>query len=300
MVEFITVFLISYIWHALGITIGYHRLLSHRSFSCPKFVEYFWVMGAYLAFEGSPIWWATVHRAHHKYSDTPLDPHSPKNGIYNAQIGWMLKEGYPASFSPEKNAKDLIKDPVYRFLEQGGVWKRNHQLALFLNLAVRALIWVVFGWQAALASLLAGLIVLQVPLLLNVVCHIPKLGYRNYAHNDDSVNVWWVALLAMGEGWHNNHHASPGSARTGMRPWEIDVSWMTIKAMKWLGLVGRVNEATHESLVEKFKNNAIKARKEAMREKMTVRLGHAVRRKPALAPVALRTYDRRARVRVRN
>lgn len=298
MVEFMTVFIISYIWHALGITVGYHRLLAHRSFSCPKLVEYFWVAGAYLALEGAPIWWATVHRAHHKYSDTPLDPHSPRNGLYQSHIGWMLDKKYPENYSPEKNAKDLLKDPVYRFLEQGGNWTRNHQLCLGLNLGVRAIIWALFGWQAALASMIAGLIVLQVPLILNVVCHIPKLGYKNYAHNDDSVNVWWVALFSMGEGWHNNHHAAPGSARTGMRPWEIDISWMTIKAMQWLGLVTRVNETTHEQLAAKYKLQNINARKSEMRSRMVTGMGHR-RRVPAPIAVPLRTYDRRARVRTR-
>jgi fatty-acid desaturase len=98
-----------------------------------------------------------------------------------------------------------------------------------------------FGWQVALASLLGGVGVLQIPLMLNVICHIPRLGYKNYALNDDSVNVWWVGILAMGEGWHNNHHAAPGSAKTGMKPWEIDVSWLLISLMQRLGLTSRVN-----------------------------------------------------------
>ncbi|HEY9714495.1 MAG TPA: fatty acid desaturase, partial [Chroococcales cyanobacterium] len=98
-----------------------------------------------------------------------------------------------------------------------------------------------FGWQVALASLLAGLAVLQIPLMLNVFCHMPRLGYRNYGSTDDSVNVWWVGLLAMGEGWHNNHHAAPGSAKTGMRFWELDVSWLIIRTMKRFGLISRMN-----------------------------------------------------------
>jgi stearoyl-CoA desaturase (delta-9 desaturase) len=269
MLEFIIVFALSYLWHAMGVTVGYHRLISHRSFACPKFVEYFWVLGGYLAFEGSPIWWATIHRAHHKFSDTELDPHSPKFGLFRAHTGWMLNDKYPADFSPQKNAKDLMADPLYRFLDQGGNWRKNHMLALVLGIAARVVVLLLFGWQAALASILAGVVVLQIPLILNVVCHIPKLGYKNYRSGDDSVNVWWVALFSMGEGWHNNHHASPGSARTGMRPWEIDISWLTIKLMKKLGLVTRINEATHEQLIAK--SNREKATQEKLKGVLAAR-----------------------------
>src|SRR5687768_11947608 len=93
----------------------------------------------------------------------------------------------------------------------------------------------------ALASLLAGVAVLQIPLMLNVVCHIPWLGYKNFKCADDSVNVWWVAVLAMGEGWHNNHHAYPGSAKSGLKPWEFDFSWEVISMLKKLGLVTRTH-----------------------------------------------------------
>jgi stearoyl-CoA desaturase (delta-9 desaturase) len=254
MIEFVAVFLICYVWHGLGVTIGYHRLLSHRSFSCPKLVEYFWVLGGFLAFEGSPIWWATIHRAHHRHSDTALDPHSPRYGLANSFTGWMGEKTYAAHINPALQSKDLLNDPVYRFLEQDGVWLRAHFWSFFLGFSFRLLILISFGWVPALASLLAGLAVLQIPLMLNVVCHIPKLGYKNYVTKDDSVNVWWVALLAMGEGWHNNHHASPGSAKSGMRPWEIDVSWLTISLMKRLNLVWRVNAWTHEQILKRQQN----------------------------------------------
>ncbi len=241
MLEFIVLFLVLYVWHALGVTIGYHRLLSHRSFECSKPVEYFWVLGGYLAFEGSPIWWSTIHRAHHRHVDTPLDPHSPRYGLKNAHVGWLTHEVYPDHINPQQQAKDLLKDPFYRFLEQGGKWHRAHALALSLNLLLRVVLFLCFGWGVALASLLAAVMVLQIPLMLNVVCHIPKLGYKNFANNDDSVNVWWVAILSMGEGWHNNHHVYPGSAKTGMAPWEIDVSWLIISLMKKLKMAWRVN-----------------------------------------------------------
>ncbi len=250
MVEFILVFIISYVWHAMGVTIGYHRLLSHRSFSCSKAVEYFWVLPGFLAFEGSPIWWSTIHRAHHKYVETVLDPHSPRaRGIKYAFTGWLAEKQYESHLDPAVQCKDLISDPIYRFLEQGGNLPRGHALGFACCFAFRLILWALFGWQVALASLLAGVAVLQIPLLLNVVCHLPKFGYKNYALSDDSVNVWWVGLLAMGEGWHNNHHACPGSARSGMLPHEFDASWLMIKFMKKLGLIQRLTVADHDTLI---------------------------------------------------
>jgi stearoyl-CoA desaturase (delta-9 desaturase) len=241
-IEFLVLFLIFYIWHGLGVTVGYHRLLSHRAFACPKFVEYFFVLAGYLAFEGSPIWWATIHRAHHRWVDTPLDPHAPKYGIYYAHVGWLGNRSYASHIDPQTQAKDLFKDPLYVFLEQGGNLPRAHALVFSLGLAFRLLLLLAFGWVPALASLLAGVAVLQIPLMLNVVCHLPRLGYKNFALDDDSVNVWWVSVLAMGEGWHNNHHASPGSARSGFRWFEFDLSWLIICAMKRLGLAGQIND----------------------------------------------------------
>lgn len=254
MVEFLAFFLVFYVWHTMGVTIGYHRLLSHKSFDCSRAVEYFWTMGGYLAFEGSPIWWATIHRAHHRYDDTALDPHSPRYGLFRAHIGWLLEPGYKSHINPVMQAPDLVRDPLYSFLEQGGDWHRAHWLALLICIIFRLLIFFSFGWVPALASLLAGLTVLQIPLMLNVVCHLPRFGYRTYSVDDDSVNVWWVSLLAMGEGWHNNHHASPGSAKTGLKRFEFDPSWLVIAGMKKLRLVGRVNIATHEQIMRRMDN----------------------------------------------
>ncbi len=250
MLELVLLFVIFYTWHALGITIGYHRLLSHRSFSCPKLVEYFWVLPGFLAFEGSPIWWASMHRAHHRHVDTPLDPHSPRFGFMQAYSGWLSEKQYPAHIDPAVQSKDLLKDPLYRFLEQDGNLMRGHAVGFFFALAFRVVLGLCFGWPVALVSLLAGLAVLQIPLMLNCFCHIPKLGYKNYQVDDDSVNVWWVGILAMGEGWHNNHHASPGSARTGMRLWEFDLSWLIISFMKKINLVQRVNVASHRQMLK--------------------------------------------------
>ncbi|MBZ0185131.1 MAG: acyl-CoA desaturase, partial [Candidatus Obscuribacterales bacterium] len=176
MLEFLLLFIAFYAWHAIGVTVGYHRLLSHRTFACSKIVEYLLVLPGYLAFEGSPIWWSTIHRAHHRHTDTELDPHSPKFGLFYAHVGWLLEPGYQPHVDPSCQSKDLLADPVYRFLEQGGSWPRAHALTFFICLSLRVVILLVFGWVPALASLLAGLAVLQIPLMLNVFCHIPRLG----------------------------------------------------------------------------------------------------------------------------
>jgi sn-1 stearoyl-lipid 9-desaturase len=241
MVTFAAVFLVSYVLHGFGVTIGYHRLLSHRSFRCNKFVEYFWVFWGYLAFEGSPIWWAAIHRAHHKYVDTPLDPHSPRYGKFHSWFGWLLEPTYPAHVIPEDTCKDLMQDKLYLFLDQNKNIPRMNVLNLGCNIAFRGILWAIFGWEVALASILAAAMVMQIPLALNLFCHLPNLGYKNFATEDDGVNVWWVGLLGLGEGWHNNHHAYPGSARNGMMAWEFDASYLTILFMRKLGLVQWLN-----------------------------------------------------------
>lgn len=230
-----------YLWHCFGVTIGLHRLLSHRSFRCSKLLEYQWVMAAYLAFHGSPIWWATMHRAHHRHVDTPLDPHAPAYGVLQAYAFYMPFK-YADHIDPHKQSPDLVKDPLYRLLECGGNWRVGYALNVVICIAFRVALFYLFGWQVALASLIAGIIALNVPLILNVVCHIPKLGGRNFETADDSVNVWWMGLLCLGEGWHNNHHAHPAAARSGVRKREFDASWLIIRTLQRLSLVTHVNE----------------------------------------------------------
>jgi sn-1 stearoyl-lipid 9-desaturase len=250
-ITFIIIFVLSYAWHMMGITIGYHRLLSHRSFRCPKLIEYFWILGGYLAFQGSPIWWITMHRAHHRYTDSTLDPHSPRLSSWRyAYYGWIKEPGYPQHIDPIMQCKDMGKDPLYKWLEQGGNWRKAHKLCFWLAVLFRMALLLCFGWVVALASLSAALVVQQIPLLLNVVCHIPKLGYKNYLTPDGSVNVWWVAILTAGEGWHNNHHAFPGSARSGLRSFEFDPSWLTLRLLKLVGLISWMRE---ESILSKYK-----------------------------------------------
>jgi fatty-acid desaturase len=229
-------------WHVLGISIGYHRLLAHRSFRCPKAVEYFFVMAGYLGFESSPIWWATIHRAHHRYVDTPLDPHSPRFGNYQAYMGWIFTPKYPEHLDPKVLAPDLVKDPLYKLLERRNNWHTSHLTNTAIGFGTRLILWIFFGWKIALASILAGLIVQQFPFVVNLLCHKRRLGYKNFEGDDDSVNIWWLNGIALGDNWHNNHHAFPGSARSGFRWFEIDLSWLVIRLLALLGLASHVNE----------------------------------------------------------
>ena len=234
-----------YLWYATGIAIGYHRLLSHHSYKCKKIFEYFLVLGGYLAYQGSPIWWTAMHRAHHKHVDTELDPHSPLFGFWRGYAGWIGPHtlAYPPHINPRVQCRDLYKDPLYVFLEQENKPLRT---AIYLNILVaivfHATTSLIFGWQVGLAGLIASYVVFQVPLIVNTCCHIPKLGYKGFHSADDSVNVWWLGILAVGEGWHNNHHAYPGSARSGLRAHEIDFSWMVVRFAKMIGLVSHINE----------------------------------------------------------
>src|SRR4029077_5031436 len=134
-----------------------------------------------------------------------------------------------------KVSPDLVSNKLYKLLDCGGNVGLASFYNLIFNIVFRLGLWAIFGWRVALASLIASMMVFTVPLFLNVVCHLPGAGYKNFATKDDGLNVWWVGLLGMGEGWHNNHHAFPGSAQTGLRWFELDVSWLTIKLGKVLG-----------------------------------------------------------------
>jgi sn-1 stearoyl-lipid 9-desaturase len=231
----ILVFLISYHVHGLGVTVGYHRLLAHRSFRCNKLVEWFLVTAGYLALEGPPIWWAGIHRVHHKYADQDLDPHTPLHGKKWSYYGWIMKPD-PPHVDLKNQCRDLFKDPYYAWIERTG-----DPLIVSANVGFRLILWLLFGWQVALVNTIAALAVLQMPLILNTFCHIPKFGYKTYDTKDNGVNVWWVGYLVGGEGWHNNHHAFPGSARHGFKFFEADLSYGVIRLLQMLGLASRVN-----------------------------------------------------------
>lgn len=232
------VFFFFLVWHGFGTAIGLHRMMSHRALKAVKWLEYFLVLGGIMGFQGSPTWWVAIHRAHHKYSDQELDMHSPTHGFRWWNYSWFLKPTYPDHINPKTQCADLLKDPVYRFLEQDGDWVKAQWLNFFgVAVVARFLLLPILGWKLLAVSFLASVLFFQMPLFFNQVCHEAKNGYKNFQINDDSVNCWWVAILWFGEGWHNNHHAIPGSPKAGIRKHEIDISWIVIRLLAACRLV---------------------------------------------------------------
>lgn len=242
MLEIILSFMVCLVFCTLGTTIGYHRLLAHRSFRCPKAVEYFFVGCGYLAFQTSPIWWASMHRIHHKYSDQEKDPHAILHGWRRSVYGWIFDERYPEYLDKNQVSPDLMSDPIYRFLDCNGDVQKGHLLNGFLNFICRFAMVPFFGWKIALGSLLAGLAMQQITLWFNLVSHMPQWGYKNYDTADDSTNNAFLTVLTLGEGLHNNHHAVPGSANNSMTKDEIDIGWWIISGLRKVGLVSWAND----------------------------------------------------------
>ena len=218
---------------------GYHRLLTHRSFQTPKLVEYVLTFLGTLANQGGPLRWVAVHRMHHQHSDTEGDPHSPRDGIWWAHLLWWMPH-IPALDDPgyyERYVPDLVKDPVLCFLQ------RFH----FLGSLVLAGLLFTLGevWSGVgLSWLVWGMFVRTTLLyhatwLVNSATH--SWGYRSYATRDGSTNLWWVALLTLGEGWHNNHHAFPRSARHGIRWWELDLTYCLIRLLALMRLAKQIH-----------------------------------------------------------
>jgi stearoyl-CoA desaturase (delta-9 desaturase) len=218
-----------------GIGMGYHRLLTHRSYRVPKPLEYFFAICGTLTLEGGPIFWVATHRLHHQRSDQPGDPHSPKDGPWWAHMGWIVfgETKHNATEMMGKYAPDLGRDPFYR-------WLNTYH---YVPLVIMGLVLLGFG---GLSMLLWGVCVrvvagLHATWLVNSATHL--WGKRRFRTRDDSRNNWWVALLTFGEGWHNNHHAHPASARHGLTWAELDLTWLQIQLLAWLGIAKKVQVA---------------------------------------------------------
>lgn len=238
LLTFLLVFFIQWLWSGLGITLCYHRSLTHRAFTMPKWLEYFFVWGAYLAFQGSPIEWAGSHRIHHRYADTAKDAHSPVvYGFRQSFIGWIYKtQLYMTPSDVRKAVPWLAKDRLYRWMGEGVLNSRPYQMFSFV-LGFSIILAFFFGIYVGVASLLARVVVFFSPLLLNSICHMEQFGYRNFETPDKSQNVWWVALLTMGEGWHNSHHARPSRCSHQVKWWEIDMTHYFVLLLKRFGLI---------------------------------------------------------------
>jgi stearoyl-CoA desaturase (delta-9 desaturase) len=230
-----TVFLY-YVTIGLGISMGYHRLHTHRSYRVPRALEYFFAVCGSLTLEGGPIFWVAIHRIHHQKSDQPGDPHSPRDGAWWAHVGWIIfgEANHNNTRLLSKYAPDLAKDPFY-------VWLNNYH---WVPLAVLGILLAALG---GLPLFLWGICVrivvgLHATWLVNSATHL--WGRRRFETRDDSRNNWWVALLTFGEGWHNNHHAHPTSARHGLAWYEFDPSWILLKVLRFAGIAKSIKIAS--------------------------------------------------------
>ena len=223
---------------AWGVTLGYHRLLTHRSFATYKWVEYMLTLFACLSWQGGPIKWVGTHRLHHAQSDLPGDPHSPKDGFCWSHVFWILHSARPDE-DPYSVTKDLQKDPVMMFFDKYWYVPQFFAAALLFGLGW----WLMGSLAIGFAWVLWGICLRTVVMyhatwFVNSAAH--TWGYRNFETEDDSRNNWWVALVSFGEGWHNNHHAQPRSAAHGMRWFEFDITYWTILTMRTIGLAWKV------------------------------------------------------------
>jgi stearoyl-CoA desaturase (delta-9 desaturase) len=241
----VAVFLIMYVLTGLGVTVGFHRHLTHRSFKTHRWLRGLLAVLGSVAIEGPVISWVADHRKHHTYSDQEGDPHSPHvghdgglrgalKGLAHAHVGWLFIHTHRGA--RKRYARDLIEDPVISFVDRTFlVWALGgFAVAFGLGYAIGGTL------DAALTGLLWGagvrmLVVHHVTYSINSLCHF--FGRKRFPTGDESRNLFWLALPTFGESWHNNHHAFPTSAFHGMRRWEIDPSAIVIRSLERLGLV---------------------------------------------------------------
>jgi sn-2 palmitoyl-lipid 9-desaturase len=218
---------------SLGICLGYHRLLSHRSLRVPKAIEYFLAITGALALQGSPISWVSGHRLHHAHTeDIEQDPYSAKRGFWWSHMLWMFYRR-PQFFEYEfykRYAPDLNRQAFYRWLD------RYH---ILLQIPFGLGLYLLGGWSFVVYGLfLRAVLLWHSTWLINSAVHMT--GYRTFNTNDNSRNLWWAALLTYGEGWHNNHHAHPNVAKAGLKWWEVDTTWTVIQLMMFMGIATNV------------------------------------------------------------
>ncbi|MBF2079673.1 MAG: fatty acid desaturase [Synechococcales cyanobacterium T60_A2020_003] len=227
------VIVLHWLFGSIGICLGYHRLLTHRSFQVPKPLEYAIAIIGAMALQGGPIFWVSGHRRHHLYTeDVDKDPYSARRGFWWSHMLWLLHKRADVFSRNEyqKYAPDLARDPFYRWLDQ---------YFLLLQIPLGIVLYLCGGWSFVLYGLVIRTVLLwHSTWLINSATHMT--GYRSHPSNDNSRNLWWAAILTYGEGWHNNHHAYPNVAKAGWRWWEIDMTWWAIVLLQQLGLARKV------------------------------------------------------------
>jgi stearoyl-CoA desaturase (delta-9 desaturase) len=218
-----------YFFVAMGVTIGYHRYLTHRGFRAPSWLKVVLLILGTMSLEGTPLTWASTHLEHHAKSDREGDPHSPVEGFVHAHLGWIF-DGFTAN--PAKYGPWLLKDPIVMFVTRTS-W--------FWDILSLAIPFAIDGWRGLIwGGLVRIFLVHHVTWSVNSVCHV--FGKRPFKTGDRSTNNWLVGLLAGGEGWHNNHHAFQRSAYHGLFWWQFDLSGLIIRTLEALHVISEVQK----------------------------------------------------------
>jgi stearoyl-CoA desaturase (delta-9 desaturase) len=239
-----SIFGVMYLLHVFALTAGYHRYFSHKTFKTSRTFQFILAVLGTTAAQRDPLWWAGHHRMHHQHSDTEHDVHSPRHhGFWWAHIGWVMKREL------SETRLDRVKE-FTRFPEL--IWLNKHpyapafMLAALLLITGSALDWLRPNWGITgpqflfYGFFLSTVAVYHVTFCINSVAHM--FGRKRYLVEDDSRNNWLLGLLAMGEGWHNNHHRYAACARQGFRWWEIDLTYMILRMLQWCGIVWDIRE----------------------------------------------------------
>ena len=234
-----------YLVRMFGITAGYHRYFAHRSYKTSRAFQFVLACLGCSALQKGPLWWTAHHRQHHRYSDTPEDPHSPRtSSLWWSHIGWILAAESEAT--DWQAVRDWGRYPELRWLN------RNHWVP---GLALAALCFLIGGWGGLVWGFVVSTVLLyHAVFAVNSICHI--LGRRRYATTDHSRNNLFVALIALGEGWHNNHHHYQSSANQGFYWWEVDVSYYLIRCLGLLGLVWDIRRPPRAKVLDRAGGNA--------------------------------------------
>ena len=257
---YVALLLVGWVITGMGITVGFHRLLSHRAFETHRWTRAFWTILGAIAAQGPPFIWCATHRKHHELSDQPGDPHSPHlhgdgwfsgvRGFVHSHFGWFMQYGANRDVV-RRYVPDLIKDPLLVHVD------RFYPIYIAFGLALPAVIGglVTSSWFGALLGFLWGglvriFMVHHITWSINSVCHV--FGSQTYRSEDQSRNNLICGILGHGEGWHNNHHAFPTSARHGLQWWQFDLSWLTILAMRTVGLAWNVRTPSSDALQAKL------------------------------------------------
>lgn len=239
--DFILCFILYYL-RVFFITAGYHRYFSHRSYQLNRFMQFVMAFGGGMSAQKGALWWAAHHRHHHRYSDTPEDIHSPKKGFWWSHVGWILCTKY------DETRYDLIPDfAKYPELR----WLNRYHLIPPTLLAIAVFLW--GGWSALFIGFFLSTVLLwHGTFVINSLAHV--FGRRRYVTTDTSRNSFILALITLGEGWHNNHHHFQAAARQGFFWWEMDVSFYLLKILSCMGLVKKMKKVPAAAL----KRNLIK------------------------------------------